>query len=193
MKLYTRPVQTALFVPQVARGGLRVARGAFGYTKNCVLFHKFDTRFSDFKENNLAFKFLNNPFIFDQENTQRLADIFKTKKSHLDFDIALINDETHFPNELSGALWTRLLPYCDFMVLKTIVPKFLCMFGSTYVCESTFSSLARRKNQFRSSLSQGNLEDEIRCETSKLKPNFTELIENKECHSSHGHRPKPKN
>lgn len=110
-----------------------------------ALIDEFDTRFSDFKEYDLAFKFLKNPFIFDQEKTQRLSDIFKTKKTHLDFDIALIQDETHLPNELSGALWSRLLSYCDFMVLKTIVPKFPCMFSSTYVCESKFSSLARRK------------------------------------------------
>lgn len=99
-------------------------------------------------------------FRFDEENTQSLSDLFNTKKSHLEFDIALIKDETGLPNEMSGALWKRLISDCNFMVLQNIVPRFLCMFGSTYVCESTFSSLARRKNKFRSSLSQDNLESD---------------------------------
>lgn len=55
--------------------------------------------------------------------------------------------------------------------LKSIVPNFLCMYRSTYLCGSTFSSLARLKNKFRSSLSQQNVESEIRCEISKSKPN----------------------
>lgn len=67
------------------------------------------------------------------------------------------------------------------------------MFGSTYVCESTFSSLARRKNKFRCSLTQQYLESEIRCEVSKTKPNLNELVENKECNSSHGHPSQCKN
>ena len=136
--------------------------------------------------------FLKNPFIFDRKNLQSLSDLFNTKKSHLEFDVALISDEICLPNEMSGATWKRLLTDCNFMVLKNIVPKFLCMFGSTYVCESTFSSLARRKNKFRSSLSQNSLESEIRCEI-KPKPDFNKLVETKECQPSHGHPSKSKN
>lgn len=152
-----------------------------------VLIQEFDTRFSDFQKFDLAFKFLKNPFSFDDQNTQSLSDLFNTKKSHLEFDIALIKDETCLPNEMSGALWKRLISDCNFMVLQNIVPRFLCMFGSTYVCESTFSSLARRKNKFRSSLSQDNLESEIRCELNDSKLDYNKLVQMKECHPSHGH------
>ena len=83
------------------------------------------------------------------------------------------------------ALWKRLLLNCNFLVLKDILPKFLCMFGSTYVCESTFSSLTRRKNKLRNALSQQNLESEIRCELCESKPDLTKLTENKSCQRSH--------
>lgn len=158
-----------------------------------ILIEEFNSRFSDFKQFDLAFKFLKDPFIFDENDMQNLSDIFHTKKTHLEFDIALIRDEIRLPNEKSGELWNRLLSNCDFMVLHSIIPRYICMFGSTYVCESTFSSLARRKNKFRSSLTQQCLESEIRCEVSKAKLNLNELVESKECHPSHGHSSQCKN
>lgn len=144
-----------------------------------ILVNAFDARFSDFKKFHLAFHFLKNPFNIDENDIQTLSDLFNAKKTHLEFDIALINDEMQLPNEMCNALWKRLIANCDFMVLKDVVPKFLSMFGSTYVCESTFSSLARRKDKFRNSLSQQNLESEIRCELCKSKPDFNKLTENK--------------
>lgn len=150
-----------------------------------ILITEFDSRFSDFKEFDLAFKFLKNPFLFDEGNIESLANIFVINKNHLKFDISLINEETRMSNEKSEELWNRLLTECNFMALKKIIPKFLCMFGSTYVCETTFSSLTRRKNKFRNSLSQQNLESEIRCELSKSKPDLGKMAKSKECHPSH--------
>lgn len=150
-----------------------------------ILINAFDSRFLDFKKFHLAFKFLKNPFTFDKNDIQNLSDLLGAKKTLLEFDISLINEETRMPNETSDALWKRLLFDCNFLVLNDIVPKFLCMFGSTYVCESTFSSLARRKNKFRNALSQTNLESEIRCELCKHIPDLNKLTENKECHPSH--------
>lgn len=64
----------------------------------------------------------------------------------MEFDTALIKDETCcLPNEMTGALWKRLISDCNFMIFQNIVPRFLCMFGFTYFCESAFPSLARRK------------------------------------------------
>ncbi|RYX83882.1 hypothetical protein EON73_03630 [bacterium] len=133
----------------------------------------------------MAFKFLKNPFIVDDNNIQNLSDIFNEKKTHLEYDIALIKEETYMPNETNEQLWNRLLSNSNFMVLKNILPKFVSMFGSTYLCESTFSSLLRRKSKIRSSLSQINLESELRCEMVKSKPDLSKLSLLKECHPSH--------
>lgn len=150
-----------------------------------TLVNAFDSRFADFQKFQLAFKFLKNPFVCDPNNIQKLSDLFGTKKTHLEFDISLINEESGLPNETSDALWRRLLSECNFLVLKDIVPKFLCMFGSTYVCEASFSSLARRKNKYRNALSQPNLESEIRCELIQSKIDFDKLTEKIQCHPSH--------
>lgn len=150
-----------------------------------ILINAFDSRFEDFQKFQLAFKFLKNPFVCDPNNIQKLSDLFGTKKTHLEFDISLINEESGLPNETGDALWRRLLSECNFLALKDIVPKFLCMFGSTYVCEASFSSLARRKNKYRNAISQQNLESELRCELIQSKPDFDKLTEKKECHPSH--------
>lgn len=150
-----------------------------------ILINAFKSRFSDFEKFHLAFKFLKNPFGFDKNNIQNLSDLFGSKKTHLEFDISLINEENDLPNETSDALWRRLMSECNFFLLKDIVPKFLCMFGSTYVCEASFSSLARRKNKYRNALSQVNLESELRCELSESTPDLNQLTESKECHPSH--------
>lgn len=103
-----------------------------------VLIQEFDSRFSDFEQFHLTFKFLKNSFVFDQENIQNLSNLFNAKKSHLEFDIALIIEKTCLSNEMNSVLWNRLLSDCNFIVLKSIVPKFLCMFGSTRENECGF-------------------------------------------------------
>lgn len=53
--------------------------------------------------------------------------------------------------------------------------------------ESPFSSLARRKIKRCSSLSQRNLESEIRCEIVQSMPNFDKLVSLEECQTPHAH------
>lgn len=88
-------------------------------------------------------------------------------------------------NELVDGMWRRLITDHSFMVLNNLIPKFLCMFGSTYVCEATFSSLLRRKSKYRSMLSQDSLESELRCGLCTTKPDFRKIIENMQCQPSH--------
>lgn len=87
-----------------------------------LLIDQFNSQFSDFQKYHLTFKFLKNPFIFDKNNIHNLSELLNTKKSHLEFYIALINEETLLPNETSDVLWKRLRSTCNFFVLNDIVP-----------------------------------------------------------------------
>jgi len=150
-----------------------------------VLIEEFESRFSDFSRYEVAFKFFKHPFIFDKTHAKELSEILNVRKTHLEFDLSLVASETYIPGEKCEAMWARLLSENSFLVLIKIVPQFLCMFGSTYVCECTFSSLARRKNKIRNKLSQENLEAEIRCEIFEDTPDFHKIALNKQCHPSH--------
>lgn len=150
-----------------------------------VLISEFDTRFSDFKLHDLAFKFIKNPFDFDSTKIDELSKIFEVKKSHLEFDFALVKGEDQLKTLSCTEMWKRLVSEHSFLVLNDILLKYFCMFGTTYLCESTFSTLLRRKNKYRNMLSQCSLESEIRCELSKNEPDFVKMAKTKECHPSH--------
>lgn len=135
-----------------------------------ILFEEFETRFSDFEEHELAFKFLKNPLDFDSAKITELSEIFAVKKPHLEYDFALISKESHLKSLPHIEMWKRLMSENEFFVLKDVVLKYVCMFSSTYVCECTFSSLVRRKSKYRSMLSQQSLESEIRCELCQSEP-----------------------
>lgn len=141
-----------------------------------ILIEQFESRFSDFQKYNLAFKFLKNPFDFDSMKVEELSVLFGTKKTHLEFDISLIEQETHLKAASSIERWKRLISDCSFIVLNDIVPSFVCMFGSTYVCECTFSSLVRRKTKYCNALSQHSLKSEIRCELCNFEPDFRKIV-----------------
>lgn len=149
------------------------------------LVEEFEARFQDFKKFSLAFQFIKNPFIFDQNKTEELSKIFGVSKTSLNYDISLLVEDVQVKNELTDGMWHRLTADHSFLVLNKLIPKFLCMFGSTYVCEATFSSLVRRKSKYRTLLSQHSLESELRCELCTVKPDFRKIIENVQCQPSH--------
>lgn len=66
------------------------------------LIAQINSRFTDFEKFRLVFKFLRNPFIFDENDVEELANLFETMKNHLKLDIALINKETYLSNEKSA-------------------------------------------------------------------------------------------
>lgn len=150
-----------------------------------VLIDEFETRFSDFKNHDLAFKFLKNPFYFDSEKVTQLSENFAVKQAHLEFDIGLIAQENHLQNLTYIEMWKRLLSENSFLVLNDVVPKYLCMFSSTYVCECTFSSLVRRKSKYRTMISDISLESEIRCELCTTEPDFMSMAKSKQFQPSH--------
>lgn len=106
-------------------------------------------------------------------------------KTSLNYDISLIAEDSLGKNKLIDGTWHRLIADHSFLVLNNLIPKFLCMFGSTYVCEATFSSLFRRKSKYRNRFSQNSLESELRCELCTTKPDFRKMIEIIQCQSSH--------
>lgn len=65
---------------------------------------------------------------------------------YLEFDNSLINDDTFLLHEMSNALWKRLLSNSNFMAPENVVPRFLCMLGSTHVITGKFLNLHDHTN-----------------------------------------------
>ena len=62
--------------------------------------------------------------------------------------------------------------------MDTLLP-----FGSTYLCESAFSSLTNLKTKHRSSL--GDIETVLRPAITKIEPRFDLLCKKMQAHQSH--------
>ena len=68
--------------------------------------------------------------------------------------------------------------------LRSIALRITSFFGSTWLCESTFSSMKYLKNKYRSRITDSNLDSSLRAAVSNYIPQFSKLAEN-QCQLSH--------
>ena len=69
--------------------------------------------------------------------------------------------------------------------VKDLACKVLSEFGSTYLCEQTFSVMSMNKTQLRSNLTDNNLCSILRLAAIKLEPNIEKVVENIQAHQAH--------
>jgi len=69
--------------------------------------------------------------------------------------------------------------------VKDLAYKVLSEFGSTYLCEQTFSVMNMNKTQLRSNLTDNNLSSILRLAVSKLEPNIEKVVESIQAHPAH--------
>ncbi|KAF7246160.1 General transcription factor II-I repeat domain-containing protein 2B [Varanus komodoensis] len=65
----------------------------------------------------------------------------------------------------------------SFPNLRRHAQKMLVLFGSTYICEQTFSVMKFNKSRYRSSLSDNHLSAVLRISTTDIQPDFSALVE----------------
>ncbi|CAM1292277.1 Uncharacterised protein r2_g143 [Pycnogonum litorale] len=70
--------------------------------------------------------------------------------------------------------------------MRSFAKKMLSLFGSTYLCEQTFSVMNFNKNRLRSRMSDSHLRDILRISTTALKPDLVSLLKSRsQYHPSH--------
>ena len=70
--------------------------------------------------------------------------------------------------------WKRV-PKVKYPQLKKISIKFISFFGSTYTCESLFSTMSFVKSKYRANLTSERLFELLRTATTSLKPDSKKL------------------
>ena len=93
--------------------------------------------------------------LIDLQSDSLLKEHFKSA-SLLEFYSAL--KEENFPN------------------MRRRAQKMLVLFGSTYICEQTFSVMKFTKSRYRSSLTNEHLSAVLRISTSDIQPDFDGLV-----------------
>ncbi|XP_068598240.1 general transcription factor II-I repeat domain-containing protein 2A-like [Brachionichthys hirsutus] len=132
------------------------------------LHREFCSRFSDFKKIDTSLQLVSRPLsqdpetapqelqleLIDLQSDSALKDTFKSLNLN-DFYASL--NEATFPN------------------LRRTAQKMLVLFGSTYVCEQTFSVMNINKSRHRSKLTDQHLRSILRIATTKITPDFDAL------------------
>lgn len=131
---------------------------------------EFSRRFQDFKAVETDMHLVCSPFncsvdsaaseiqmeLIDLQSDALLAEHFKAV-SLLDFYSSL--KEENFPH------------------LRRHAQKVLVLFGSTYICEQTFSVMKFNKSRYRSSITDEHLSAVLRISTSEMQPDFNALVQ----------------
>nr|XP_014351190.1 PREDICTED: general transcription factor II-I repeat domain-containing protein 2-like [Latimeria chalumnae] len=140
---------------------------------------EFSRRFSDFEKIEKTLELVLCPLSFDYEKAPQelqleLIDLqcdstFKEKynSENLDEFYASLS-ETKFPN------------------IRKVAQKILVLFGSTYVCEQTFSLLKCNKSRYRSQLTDQHLSSLLQISTTRMTPDFDAIVKRGDkLHCSH--------
>ena len=125
----------------------------------------------------VEFTLLRNPFIVSPQT------ILDNNDQAQDELIELINDgcaREVFEREDLSTFWSLMKD--SYPTLTRIVLRKLLPFATTYLCESSFSTLLQLKTNTRNRL---KVEDDLRCGLYTTEPEIQELVKRKQLHPSH--------
>ncbi|KAK1890479.1 General transcription factor II-I repeat domain containing protein 2A [Dissostichus eleginoides] len=167
-----------------ATGSTRKKQTARYATLVETLQENFATRFHDLHVKRPQITFLVDPF--NAETDCLKAPLVKDEAvAELEM-IELSEDDRLKPVLREGTLeFWKTVPIEKYPNVKRAALKLLSMFGSTYVCESVFSTLKHVKSKHRSVLTDTHVRELLRVATTECKPDLRGIVQSKECQKSH--------
>lgn len=142
-----------------------------------ILINSFHDRFLDFEKCHCQIELFSNPFTVDvnlaPENAQlELIDLQSSGFHKNEFkEKSLLEFYRNLPNEFS--------------YLKRNASMYATMFGSTYICEQSFSMMTVNKSKTRNRLTDENLSAVLHIATATLEPNITKIASKIQSQPSH--------
>ena len=156
------------------------------------LIGNFSQRFDSFKLGHQLLLLIENPFLireiwgFSKEVQQTFKwahpGSLQLELTDLQADIAL---REHFETIHSATFWLQSVPETMFPGLTKVALHTLTMFGSTYSCETAFSTMNIIKKKYRSRLTNEHLHMSMRMAQTTFKPRFKLLAGQLHAHFSH--------
>lgn len=135
---------------------------------------EFIRYFPDIDGKREAWKFIRNPFHCEAAD---VADEVQEQFLELKFNSTAKEDFKDLDLE---TFWVKYLPVYPLISHQAL--RILTMFGSTYLCETAFSTLVAIKTKYRNRL---NVEGDLRCALSSIRPRIQDLVAKKQCQISH--------
>lgn len=169
--------------------------GFYSPTPYCTyvreLMAEFSSRFADIKYLGAVLAFTENPFSCNVQTTSLSVEAAKFGVKRAEFEEQLI--ELQYNNILKGrqkeesiqTFWISYVPKNLYPALILCAHKILCCFGSTYLCEASFSAMGMIKSKERTRITDIHLEDYMRAATTELQPDFKVLVNKMQTQNSH--------
>ena len=142
------------------------------------LLQEFERRFTDFRSNEMAIRLFGSPYLVDVENVP----------AEFQMELVELQSDSFMKQKfLEGNLveYCTLLTPAKYPVLRKNALKMMSLFGSTFVCEQTFSRMKCNKSVHRSRLTDNHLHDILRISVSAFEANVGELSSDKQVQVSH--------
>ncbi|KAK7877299.1 hypothetical protein WMY93_031991 [Mugilogobius chulae] len=140
---------------------------------------EFDQRFVDFKDSAGDMELFSQPFNISPDS---VSDQIQMELIEFQCDSELKNkfmalNLKDFYTQVSLQRYPHIKKHAQVM---------LSLFGSTYICEQTFSVMNLNKSKLRGTLTDSHLEDILTLSVSQLQPNIEKLVKGKDqLHVSH--------
>lgn len=142
-----------------------------------ILHNAFDDRFSDFEKCQTKIDVFSSPFSVDANVVDECMQLALIDLQNSDF----------FKNQFKEKPileFYKSLPE-EFSSLKQNAAACATFFGSTYICEQTFSLMNLNKSKVRNRIADENLSSVLRIATTNLKPNIKSITSNIQSQPSH--------
>lgn len=149
------------------------------YSKDIeLLIHEFERRIALSKDESNKFKLIEDPFSVDVEELP-----VQLQLEVIELQCSVLYRNRHRETSLQD--FYKSLDKEKYKNLRETALETFSVFGSTYICEQTFSIMNLNKNKQRSCLTDENLEHILNIATSSAIPDYDKLVKDKKCNVSH--------
>ncbi|MCJ8731193.1 hypothetical protein PDJAM_G00196570 [Pangasius djambal] len=143
------------------------------------LMTEFSQRFQDFSTIENDMKLFATPFMI---NAEEVEESLQLELIEMQCDDSLKNQH----QLLSLPDFYRSLEEAKFPLMRRHAKRMMSLFGSTYICEQTFSLMMLNKSRLRTKMTNDHLCDVLRISTTKLTPDLPAILQAKgQLHCSH--------
>uniref|UniRef100_A0A3B3UV06 DUF4371 domain-containing protein n=1 Tax=Poecilia latipinna TaxID=48699 RepID=A0A3B3UV06_9TELE len=140
---------------------------------------EFNQRFQDFSGVEKQIKLFSTPFLVDAEEVEESLQL---ELIEMQCDDSLKSQH----QLLSLPEFYQSLDNAKFPLMRLHAKRMMSLFGSTYICEQTFSQLNQNKSRLRTRMTGSHLCEILRVSTTKLSPNMSAILQAKgQHHCSH--------
>ncbi|KAJ0069275.1 hypothetical protein NL108_003199 [Boleophthalmus pectinirostris] len=136
---------------------------------------EFNQRFQDFSVIDKQIKLFSTPFLVDAEEVE---ESLQSELIEMQCDDSLKSQH----QLLSLPDFYQSLDNVKFPLMRRHAKRMMSLFGSTYICEQTFSLLNQNKNRLRTRITDSHLCEVLRVSTTKFSPDISAILQSKGQH-----------